>query len=609
MHFAEIIAGTVHETEEEPVMTSDLPTEETQANLRRVLWEGHPEIRDTMARPGEKVCIGYPHLDQFGANFVESVLRMAAYDKANGNHLLHNSGLINNGAIVPVWGRSMELSHARNTAAAAFLSSESDWLLWIDTDIGFEPDALEKLLAVADPVDAPIVGGLCFIEGDYTHDFHGGLRSSLAPTLYDWAWIEPRPGVPGAYKMITRTEWPEDAVTRVGATGCGMLLTHRSVYEKISAWLAEQGAPPHIWFERIPGPDGERCGEDVSFCLRAHQVGLPILVHTGVTTTHQKTVWYGVPDYRLKPSSPPAMNVLPLPPDQWPKLMINPHAAADAVRDSPMGERQMPQAPSSYRTVAVIVPVALRNNAAPFLDTLASSLTEAQRELVRVYVMTDYDDVDTQAAWRLNAHRYPSFSIDMWDYRGMGTFAEKVNRGYAISDEEWIFIVGDDVHFHAGWLDQAMETARTTGKAVIGTNDLGNQMVTAGEHATHLLIRRDYVEKTGASWDGPGLVCHEGYRHWFVDNEIIAAAKQVDEWAPCLTSIVEHMHPLFNKGQQDPVYRIGQEAAEADRERWFTRAGIYGDAFVIRGADGSARRLVEVDVRPPSADKIENEGE
>lgn len=562
---------------------------EAQANLRRALWDGHPEIREAMSRAGEKVCIATPHLDTAGWNYVESVIRMAAYDKQNGNHLLHNSGLMNNGAFAPVWGRSMELSHARNTAAAAFLSSDADWLFWIDSDIGFEQDALEKLLSVADPETAPIVGGLCFIEGDYSHDFRGGLRSSLAPTLYDWAWVEPKSGMPGAYKMITRHEWPDNQVTRVGATGTGLLLTHRSVYEKIAVWLQEQGAPPHIWFERIPGPDGERCGEDISFCLRAHQIGVPVLVHTGVTTTHQKTTWYGAPEYKLKPFAPPPGDILPLPPDQWPKLMINRDAAEEAARTSPTRQKQVPEATEE---VAVIVPVARRDNAAPFLDTLANSLTPEQRERVTVYVMGDIDDPATER-WNDQVHRYENTFIVSFDYEGadgIGSFAQKVNRAYEITEQPWLFIVGDDVHFHPGWLDQAMDVARTTGAHVVGTNDLGNQMVTAGEHATHMFIRREYVAVTGASWDGPGVVCHEGYRHWFVDNEIITAAKQVGAWAPCLLAHVEHMHPLWNKGAADPIYQIGLDAAEADREVWLQRASYYRDPVIVHGPDGFRQR-------------------
>lgn len=520
-------------------------------------------------RAGEKVTIGYPHLDQFGANFVESVLRMAAYDKQHGNHLLHNSGLVNNGALVPVWGRSMELSHARNTATAAFLASDSDWLLWWDTDIGVEQDALEKILAVADPETAPIVGGLCFIEGNYTHDFRGGLRSSLAPTLYDWAWVEPQSGMPGAYKMITRSEWAPDAVTRVGATGCGFLLTHRSVYEKIAAWTMEQGAPAHIWFERIPGPDGEHCGEDISFCLRAHQVGIPVMVHTGVVATHQKTIWYGPDDYKVKPFTPPSGNVRPLPPDQWPKLMINPNAAQHAAQDSPMREQQIPEAAEK---IAVIVPVAQRDNAETFLSSLAASLTPAQHDRVWIYLMADDEDLPTLMAWEKHSRLYPSIIFDHHRYlRTMGSFAEKVNRGYEISDEPWLFLVGDDVRFHKGWLDQAMQVARTGGKHVIGTNDLANPAVMAGHHATHMFISRSYVNDFGASLDGPGVICHEGYRHWYVDNEIVQLAVGRGMFAPCLASHVEHLHPLYGKGVMDDVYAIGQAAAAADAALWAQR--------------------------------------
>jgi hypothetical protein len=525
-------------------------------------------------RAGEKVCIGTPHLNEAGWNYVESLWRMAAYDKAHGNHLLHNSGLMNNGSFCPVWGRSMELSHARNTATAAFLSSESDWLLWIDSDIGFEQDALEKLLDRAHPDTAPIVGGLCFIEGDYTHDMRGGLRSSLAPTLYDWAWVEPKNGMPGAYKMVTRSSWPEDIATRVGATGCGLLLTHRSVYEKISYWLREQGAPPHIWFDRIPGPDGELCGEDVSFCLRAHQVDLPVLVHTGVTTTHQKTIWYGVPEYKAKPFTPPASNLLLLPPDQWPKLMINQNAVEQAARNSPMGEKQVPE---TTEEVAIIVPVAQRNNSATFLESLEASLTEQQRRTVAVYVMTDEDDDHTEQSWYLaSLDHHLTTAIDHHRYpRPMGSFAEKVNRGYETSWQPWIFLVGDDVRFHKGWLDHAMETARSTGKAVIGTNDLGNPAVMAGTHATHMFIRRDYVDIEGASWDGPGVVCHEGYRHWFVDDEIVNVAKIRDQWAPSLSSHVEHLHPYWGKAERDKVYAIGAAAADGDAGLWAERVRQY----------------------------------
>lgn len=558
MHLDAIIAGTLPETEEEAVMSF------TGA------YEPQGEEVPGRARSGEKVSIAYVHLDSIGANFTESVLRMISYDHTvGGDHLMHGNSNRSYGAICPVWGRGGDMAHARNTATAAFLQSDADWLLWIDTDMGFEAHVLEVLLSVADPETAPVVGGLCFIEGDYTHDWKGGLRSSLSPTLYDWCWMEPSNGLPGMYKLVPRSDWPDNAVTRVGATGAAFLLTHRSVYEKISQWCMEQGAPPNIWWQRIPGPDGELCGEDVSFCLRVHQVDLPVLVHTGVKTTHQKTTWYGEEDYRNKPFTPPKVSGRPLGPSEWPKLQINRDAAQRAARESPMGERTVPEATEE---VAILVPVLRRKNGSAFLDSLRRSLTLGQRERVKVYVLADNEDVETIGDWDDARRAYANVVILSAPYpNGAGTFAQKVNFGYRASVEPWMFVVGDDVKFHAGWLDHAMNVARLTSAAVVGTNDLGNSAVLAGQHATHFFVSRSYVKFTGASWDGPGVLCHEGYRHWYVDNEIVEAAKRRGTWEPCLDSVVEHMHPLFGKSEPDLVYDLGRLHEKEDRELYLNR--------------------------------------
>jgi len=93
----------------------------------------------------------------------------------------------------------------------------------------------------------------------------------------------------------------------------------------------------------------------------------------------------------------------------------------------------------------------------------------------------------------------------------------------------------------------------------------------AGDHATHMLIRRSYIEEQGASWDGPGIVCHEGYRHWYVDDEIVTAAKLRGEWAMALGSFVEHLHPIWEKGEQDATYELGQSFAKDDAKLWKQR--------------------------------------
>jgi hypothetical protein len=79
------------------------------------------------------------------------------------------------------------------------------------------------------------------------------------------------------------------------------------------------------------------------------------------------------------------------------------------------------------------------------------------------------------------------------------------------------------------------------------------------------------VDEVGASWDGPGVMCHEGYRHWYVDNELVSAASLRGAFQMALGSVVEHMHPLWGKGEDDEVYALGKSFAEADGELYRAR--------------------------------------
>lgn len=73
---------------------------------------------------------------------------------------------------------------ARNEVAARFLERDAEWLLWVDTDMGFTADTADRLLAAADPTERPIVGALCFAQHEYATDGMGGFRTRPRPTLY-----------------------------------------------------------------------------------------------------------------------------------------------------------------------------------------------------------------------------------------------------------------------------------------------------------------------------------------------------------------------------------------------------------------------------------------
>src|SRR5206468_643087 len=79
-----------------------------------------------------------------------------------GGHLANSSGA--------------NITNARNEVVDAFLDQhDADWLWFIDTDMTFDPDILDRLVKAAHPEKRPIVGALCFSLKD-------GTRA--VPTIY-----------------------------------------------------------------------------------------------------------------------------------------------------------------------------------------------------------------------------------------------------------------------------------------------------------------------------------------------------------------------------------------------------------------------------------------
>jgi len=416
-----------------------------------------------------------------------------------------------------IWQRctSAGVVEGRNEVAHQFLEEKTaEWLLFIDADMGWDIDALERLVAAADPVDRPIVGGLCFGFGPISDrlDHANAVIKKPFPTVLNLLKTE------DDYAFRPHWGYTSNRLTECDATGAALLLIHRTVLEEMRDKFGE------TWFDRIRHPDAKKLwGEDTSFCYRAKAgCGKRVFVHTGIRTSHAKTIYVTETTYMSE-------------------LVAQPTDVE----------------------VAVIVPVLERpQNAAPFMKSL-----RATTGLAAVYAVCNVDE--DVAAWEAaGANVIKTDSI---------SFPDKVNEAFVQTDEPWIFICGDDVTFRPGWWDHVQRVADASGAAVVGTNDLANPMVLTGDHATHIAIKREYVEETGASWDGPGVVCHGGYRHNFVDDEIVTAAKMRGQWAPSLGAIVEHRHPVWGTADEDETYRRGARHEEKDRKLFVSRLDAQGE--------------------------------
>lgn len=210
-------------------------------------------------KPAE-VVIAFIHPGETSAYFTTSLIGTLLYDRATGKHIV---GLINE------WS-SANVSAPRNNLTRKFLDDyTADWLWWIDADMAWDHDALEQLLKVADPVKAPIVGGLCF----------GASADRLFPTVYQFAEVD------GRVTTVRISDYPRDAMVQVAATGAAFLLIHRSALEAIRDKAFNAAFP---WFQETE-LSGQPAGEDLTFCIRAGICELPVWVNTAVKVGHHKS--------------------------------------------------------------------------------------------------------------------------------------------------------------------------------------------------------------------------------------------------------------------------------------------------------------------------------
>ncbi len=216
------------------------------------------------------VALCYLHMaDVVATSFHHSLLALMMRD-------ISSSRLIVD--MFPSYCGAMGLPQARNKITRTALDAGAEWVFWVDADMGFDPDTLDRLMASADPVDRPIVGGLAFAQLYETGDmFHPG--SVVLPTLYTY--------VPSIAAFERWSDWPRDEIVKVDATGAACLLVHRSVFEKIA-----DDDDSDCWFTPIPNPNAPgHFGEDMSFCLRVKGNGFEIVVDTAVKTSHHKPRW------------------------------------------------------------------------------------------------------------------------------------------------------------------------------------------------------------------------------------------------------------------------------------------------------------------------------
>lgn len=243
-------------------------------------------LQNTIIRPKPQslepsgITIGWCTAGATDNVFTDSLSASHVYDKFYGGCRIWSTISAEGGPrIVETRSQVVEAFLNQRQLAHPVSGEMPQWLAMIDTDMSWEPDAIHRLVTIAEEGDAgdPIhlIGGLCFAGG----------RTHLTPTVYR-EYLDDD----GTKLVEPMYDYPRDALVKCGATGAAFMIVHREVLHKMfeAFKTARDGYPnPHPWF--VEGArKGKQFGEDIAFCLRASAIGYPTYVHTGVKTGHMK---------------------------------------------------------------------------------------------------------------------------------------------------------------------------------------------------------------------------------------------------------------------------------------------------------------------------------
>ena len=149
---------------------------------------------------------------------------------------------------------------ARNNLAKQAIKAEADYVLWLDSDMVFAPDLLQRMLKVCQDEKIDFLTATCFRR-----------KPPYTPCLFDK--LERLPNDRGA-AFTALLSVPEGRF-KVGGCGFAGVLLSTDVILAVGAKYNGR------LFDPLPG-----MGEDLSFCWRARQCGYEIWCDSSIELGH-----------------------------------------------------------------------------------------------------------------------------------------------------------------------------------------------------------------------------------------------------------------------------------------------------------------------------------
>ena len=201
--------------------------------------------------------IAIPCMDSMPVHFVQSLLFM---DRPEDTRCVLASGSL--------------VYDSRNELLRMAKEADADRILFVDSDMQFEPDLLTRL---GEDIDngCEIVAPLCFKR-----------KPPFTPVIYSQMYLKEEDGKKIPTAQIIH-DYPPADLFPVEAVGFGCVLMTMDAVKKVTDKFGQWPFMPAAGF-----------GEDMSFCMRAREAGVQIWCDSRVRVGHVGYYTFGEYDYK-----------------------------------------------------------------------------------------------------------------------------------------------------------------------------------------------------------------------------------------------------------------------------------------------------------------------
>ena len=191
-----------------------------------------------------KTLIAIPAMDMVHTQFLKSILGMRAVGVCE--YSMTQSSLVYD---------------ARNLLANKAITEGFDRVLWLDSDMTFDPDLMQRLSARLDE-------GYSFVTGLYFT-----RKEEIKPVIYKALYFKTTKKGERIPVAETYFDYPKNEVFEISACGFGAVMMTTDMIREVG----KLGLPfsPAVGF-----------GEDLTFCRKAEGLGLKMYCDSGIKLGH-----------------------------------------------------------------------------------------------------------------------------------------------------------------------------------------------------------------------------------------------------------------------------------------------------------------------------------